>query len=107
MRHGLLALGIALGIAVLVGFVRVYEHTPHAALSEEERLAIDVGCRGHKGQAAQECRSVLKRLYRAGSLDPDRTLRSYCESMKDARWAGSPPAPPKVCVDRYGGWKGG
>lgn len=107
MRYGLLVLGIALCIGLFQGwFARACDHATRAALSEDARLAIELGCENREGRAARECRSMLKKLYLAGSLDPDKTLRSYCDSIKNARWAGEPPAPPEVCVRRYGGWRG-
>ncbi len=85
---------------------RTYEDAITAALTEDARLAIDVRCRG-QSRPARECRSTLKRLYLSGSLDPDRTLRTYCDSVKTARWGSGLSAPPGVCVERYGGWQEG
>ena len=105
MRYGLLILGVAVCIALHQGwFAQAYERTTTAALTDEARVAIDLRCRDQSGRAAQECRSLLKRLYLAGSLDPDRTLRVYCDSVRTALWGGSRPAPPDVCDERYGGW---
>ena len=108
MRYGLLVAGIVLCIGLYQGWLgRVYDHAANAGLTEDARLAIDVRCQGQEGRADRECRSMLKRLYLAGSLDPDRTLRVYCDSVKTARWGGSRPTPPDVCVRRYGGWREG
>jgi len=108
MRYGLLVLGIIMGVGLYQAwFGRVFDHVTTAALSDDARLAIDVRCQAQEGRAARECRGMLKRLYLAGSLDPDKTLRSYCDSVKSARWGGSRPAPPEVCVQRYGGWREG
>ena len=108
MRFGLLVLGIAVCIGLYQGwFARAYDHATTAALTEEARLAIDVRCQVQPTRAARECRALLKKLYLAGSLDPDKTLRVYCDSVKTSRWGGSRPAPPKVCVQRYGGWQEG
>ena len=105
MRYGLLILAIVTCIGLYRGwFARAYDHATTAALTEEARLMIDVRCQGQEGRAARECRSLLKKLYLAGSLDPDKTLRSYCDSVKTARWGGSRPPPPALCVERYGGW---
>ena len=110
MRTGLLVLGLAaciLGIGLSQGwFVRAYDHATMAALSEDARLAIDLRCGHQEGRAGRECRTMLKKLFLAGSLDPDKTLRAWCESVRNAGWAGSPPPPPRVCVQRYGGWPG-
>lgn len=106
MRYGLLVLGFILGLGLHQGWlVQAYDHVASAGLSEEARLAIDVRCRDREGRAAGACRAMITRLYRAGSLDPDKTLRTYCESVKNARWGGSRPPPPEVCVQRYGGWR--
>lgn len=106
MRYGLLVLGIAVCIGLSRGWLAAAcDHVTTAALSEEARLALHVGCRGREGRAARECRDMLKKLYLAGSLDPDKTLRSYCDSIKNARWGASRPPPPEVCVERYGGWR--
>jgi hypothetical protein len=100
MRYGLFVLGIAVCIAFHQGwFAPAYDRATTAALTEEARLAIDVRCKG------RECRAILKKLYLSGSLDPDKTLRAYCDSVKNARWGGSRSAPPKLCVQRYGGWR--
>jgi hypothetical protein len=105
MRYGLLVLGIVVCLGLYQGwFKNAYDRATTAALSEEARLAIDVRCRSEKGRSASECRAVLKKLYLSGSLDPDRTLRVYCNSVKNARWGGSRPSPPKLCVELYGGW---
>jgi hypothetical protein len=108
MRYGLLVLAVVAGIALHQGWLAMaYDHAANAGLTEDARLAIDVRCQGQADRAARECRSMLKRLYLAGSLDPDRTLRVYCDSVKTARWGGSRPTPPDVCVRRYGGWREG
>jgi len=107
MRSGRLALSMigVCGGLVLGGSALTCEQVPSAALTEEARLALDVGCRGHHGRAAHDCRRLLQRLYLAGALDPDKTLRAYCDAVKTARWGASRPAPPEMCVERYGGWK--
>lgn len=108
MRYGLLALGIAVCIGLYQGwFARAYDQATAAALTEDARVAIDVGCRGRDGRSARACRAMLKKLYLAGSLDPETTLRAYCDAFKTARWGGSRPPPPQVCVERYGGWREG
>jgi hypothetical protein len=108
MRYALLVLAIFIGIGSYQGwFARGYDQATTAALSDEARLAIEVRCGGQSGRSARQCRSMLKRLYLAGSLDPDTTLRTYCDAVKHARWGGSLPPPPKVCVQRYGGWRPG
>jgi hypothetical protein len=112
MRYALVVLGIAgcigLGIGLHRGwFSRAYDQATTAALTEDARLAIDVRCQGEDTRASRECRATLKRLYLSGSLDPDRTLRTWCQEFKTARWGGSRPAPPEVCVQRYGGWQEG
>jgi hypothetical protein len=106
MRYGFLVLAIVIGIGLYQGwFARAYDQATSAALTDEAHLAIELRCGGHAGSSARECRSMLKKLYLAGSLDPDTTLRTYCDSVKHARWGGSLPPPPKVCVQRYGGWR--
>jgi hypothetical protein len=105
MRYGLIALGIAICIGLYQGwFEQAHDHARAAMLTEDARMAIDLRCQGQNGPAGRECRRMLTRLFISGSLDPDKTLRTYCDSVKSARWGGSRPAPPKVCVDRYGGW---
>jgi hypothetical protein len=108
MRYGLLVLGIAGCVALSLGWLaRACDHAISGALTEEARIAMELGCQGRDGRAARECRSMLKKLYLSGSLDPDKTLRSYCDSVKNSRWGGSRPAPPEVCEQRYGGWPEG
>lgn len=108
MRYGLLALGILVCVGVSQGwFARAYEHATRAALSDDARLAIDVRCQLQDDVAARECRRTLKRLYLSGALDPDRSLRSWCDSVESAWWGGRGPALPEVCVERYGGWPRG
>jgi len=102
MRYGLLVLGIVGAIGLW--FCGACDGATTAALSDDARLALEVGCQGRTPRATRECRDMLKKLYLAGSLDPDKTLRAYCDSVRDARWGGSQPAPPKLCVERYGGW---
>ena len=104
MRHGLLALAAASGIAAAVG---VYAYANHAALSDSAELAIELRCESQSGAPARECRKLLRRLYLAGSLDPETTLRSYCDAFRAARWRGRRPRPPAMCAERYGGWKEG
>jgi hypothetical protein len=50
---------------------------------------------------------MLKRLYLAGSLDPETTLRTYCDMVKGSRRIGSRPRLPEFCIERYGGWQEG
>ncbi len=107
MRYGLLVLAILGCVAGTVLFFRAYDDVTTAALSDDARLAVDVGCRGKNGYAKRECRAMLKKLYLSRSLDPDKTLRAYCDSIKSARWGGSSPPPPRLCVERYGGWPTG
>jgi hypothetical protein len=47
---------------------------------------------------------MLTKLYVAGALEPDTTLRAYCESERTMRWQASQARPPRICVERYGGW---
>jgi hypothetical protein len=108
MRYGLLVLAIGIGLGLSQGWIaRAYDQAISAALTDDARLAIEIRCEGQTGRSARECRSMLKRLYLGGSLDPDTTLRTYCDSVKHARWGGSLPPPPKLCVQRYGGWRPG
>jgi hypothetical protein len=108
MRYGLLVLGIGLCIGLYQGcFARAYDTATTAVLTEEARLAMDLRCQGQHGRARSDCRAMLKKLYLSRSLDPDKTLRAYCDSIKNARWGGSRPPPPEVCVKRYGGWQEG
>lgn len=96
-----IAAALALG-----GLAHACHHATTGGLSDDARLALEVGCIGHEGRAAGACRRRLERLYVAGTLDPDRTLRAYCEAVEHGRWGGSRPPPPPLCVERYGGWPG-
>ena len=108
MRYGLLILGVAVCVGLYQGwFAQAYDEATTAALSEEARLAIDVRCQSRDSLARSKCRATLKKLFLSGSLDPDKTLRAYCDLVRDARWDGSRPPPPEVCVQRYGGWQEG
>jgi len=108
MRYALLALGIAVCIGIGQGwFSTAYDAMTTAALTEDARIALDISCEGKAGAEAQTCRSRLTRLYLSGSLDPDKTLRTWCDTQKSAHWGGSRPAPPELCVQRYGGWREG
>lgn len=106
MRQGLLVVGIAVCVGLAQGWVsRTVDQATTTALTEESRLAIDLRCQGDSERANRECRETLKKLFLSGSLDPDKTLRAYCDSVKEGRWGGSRPAPPAACVERYGGWE--
>ena len=106
MRYALLVLGLVMSIGLHQGWFAVaYDGATTLMLSDEARLAIDVRCPGQSGRAGLECRSLLKRLFLSGALDPDRSLRTYCEEVKQSRWGGGHPPPPKLCVERYGGWR--
>jgi len=108
MRNGLLALATLVVVGLSQGwFARAYDAATTAALSDDARLALEVGCEREVGFAARECRAMLKKLYLAGRLDPDKTLRAYCDSGRAEWWGGRRPAPPAVCVQRYGGWRAG
>ena len=108
MRYRLLILGIVMFLGLNLGwFARAYDRATTAALTEEARLAIDVRCDGQNDRAASECRGLLKKLYLSGSLDPDRTLRVYCDSVRNTRRGGSRLVPPKLCVKFYGSWPEG
>jgi hypothetical protein len=100
MRYGLLALGIA----VCIGLHQIWlAHATEAALSDDARLAIELRCQDRHGGAAADCRRLHEKLYLAGTLDPEKTLRAYCTLAGTVRW-GTRPAPPELCVQRYGGW---
>ena len=106
MRTGILVPGLALCIALACAWLAgPMDHITARALTDDARLAIDVRCRDHDDSASRECRDTLKRLYLSGALDPDKTLRTYCDSVRSGRWGGSQPPPPSLCVERYGGWK--
>jgi len=108
MRIGLLILSIFVCIALSQGWIaRSYHHATSRALSEDARLAIKLRCGKSGNRAVAECRAMLTKLYLSGSLDPDKTLRAHCEAVKNSRWGGSRPTPPKLCVRRYGGWHEG
>jgi hypothetical protein len=107
VRHALIVLVIAVCIGLHQGcFAQAHERLALAALSEDATLAMQLRCDGQPERARRECREMLKKLYLSGTLDPDKTLRSHCRSIRDARWGGSRPPPPPVCVERYGGWRG-
>lgn len=112
MRYGLLAVGLLLVPVVCVGMVQgwfggAHDRLTAAALSDDARTAIEIRCAIPEDRAARECRTTLRRLYLSGSLDPDKTLRAWCDAVKEQRWGGSRPTPPDLCVRRYGGWKAG
>ncbi len=108
MRYVLVVLALVGGIGLVHACSqRLVELAPGSGLTEDARLAIEVRCRDHNSQASRQCRSVLKRLYLAGTLDPDTTLRDYCAEVEAAPWGGRRPPPPALCVERYGGWSEG
>lgn len=112
MRYGLLAVALVVLPLACIGvvegwFANAGDRLTTSVLSDDARKAIEIRCGIHDDRAAHECRSTLKKLYLSGSLDPDRTLRVWCEAVKDQRWGGSRPPPPELCVRRYGGWKAG
>jgi hypothetical protein len=108
MRYALLVLGLFGCIGLWQGwFAQAYDHATTAALTDDARLAIDLRCEREQGPSEHECRTVLKKLYLSGSLDPVTTLRTYCDSVKHARWGGSRPSPPEICIERFGGWREG
>jgi hypothetical protein len=112
MRYGLLVTGLILLPLFCVGVYQgglggVYDRLTRAALSEDARTAVDIRCRIEDDGAARQCRATLEKLYLAGSLDPDKTLRAWCDAVKEQRWGGARPKPPELCVRRYGGWKAG
>jgi len=97
-------------VAACIGLQQAWfacDRVVDSALSEEARLAIELRCGQPQARAADECRRVLTRVYLSGSLDPDKTLREYCDSIRTGRWGGTRPAPPEICAQRYGGWREG
>lgn len=107
MRTALPVLCLATGTGLLLGWLACDRMTD-SALGEEARLAIELRCgQSAAPSAAGECRRMLKRVFLSGSLDPDKTLRGYCDSIETGRWGGTRPPPPEVCVERYGGWREG
>lgn len=106
MRYGLLALGIAACIGIH-WLTAAYQEATGAALSDEARSAIELRCKGLEEHAARECRGLLEKLYLASALDPERTLRAHCTRSKVVKWRNRQPAPPELCVERYGGWQRG
>jgi len=108
MRHAIIVIALACATVLYQGWLGpACEQVTTAGLSDEARLAIDVRCRGRDDRGGEECRQRLKRLYLSGALDPDKTIRAWCASVKTAGWGGTRPTPPRVCVERYGGWPTG
>ena len=108
MRYGLLALAMAVCMGLYHGWLAsAYDPSHGAALSDEARAAIELRCHGREGRAANECRRLLGKLYLAGALDPETSLRDHCTPLKTVAWGARPPAPPKLCLERYGGWQKG
>lgn len=108
MRYGLLFLGLPLAVFLCQGWIeRAYDHMTTAALSDDARTAIELRCPPDDDRSARECRATLKRLYLSGALDPDKTLRAWCDAVEESIWGGSRPPPPQICVQRYGGWREG
>jgi len=105
MRYRLQTLGIALGIGLtLMGLIWAYGSASQAALTDEARLAIEVRCPDETTREGRKCHRMLTKLYVAGALEPDTTLRAYCESKRTMMWQASQARPPRICVERYGGW---
>jgi hypothetical protein len=73
-----------------------------AALGDDAALAIDIRCRGQEGRIASNCRALHAKLYRAGTLDPEVTLRDYCTRPEPIEWRTQ--RAPAFCIERYGGW---
>jgi len=108
VRYGLLALGaLVLGTAIWIGLHRGLLAGSAAVLDETARLAIEIRCQGREGRDGRECVALLRKLYLAGSLDPEKTLRDYCTPSKTQAWGGRRRPPPALCVERYGGWQEG
>lgn len=105
MRTGLLVPAIVLCVGLGWGFwARTCDEMTTGALTEDARLAIDVRCPGEGSRAGRECRATLKRLYLAGALEPDRTLRTWCDAVRRESWQASRAVPPEMCMQRYGAW---
>jgi len=96
MRYAL----IALGTATCLG---LHHAATTPSLDEEAALAIELRCAGQSESVAENCRELHQKLYLAGSLDPDRSLRDYCTPVRTRERIHR--RPPAVCVDRFGGWR--
>ena len=107
MRYGLLALSIVLVAGFGYCSHSVAREHATAALSDDARTAIEVRCDFQAAPAASECREMLTRLYAAGRLDPDKTLRVYCNEVKQSGWGNHTPKQPRLCRERYGDWGSG
>lgn len=105
MKPALLVLGVIATAAIGRGLIApALDDVATRSLSADAQLALDVRCGAPRSDSARACRDRFERLYAAGSLDPDKTLRTYCESVRTARWGGGSTTPPRLCVERYGGW---
>lgn len=100
MRYVLLALGIAACIALHQTWL---SHVAGTALSDDAHLAIELRCKGRQGGAARDCHVLLEKLYLAGTLDPEKTLRTYCAPSRLVQWGARRPARPALCDRRDGG----
>lgn len=108
MRYGVLALGIVACIGLYHGWLaHAYDPATGVALSDEARAAIELRCNGREGRAADDCRKLFGKLYLAGTLDPEKSLRAHCTPLKTVEWGARAPAPPALCLERYGGWQKG
>lgn len=76
-----------------------------ATLDEDADFAIEIRCQGQEKRVANNCRALHARLYRAGTLDPEVTLRAYCTRPEPLEWRTR--RAPAFCVERYGGWQEG
>jgi hypothetical protein len=98
MRHAT----IALGTGLCIGLHQIACAPP---LDEQASLATELRCEGQKGRLAEGCRELHEKLYQAGTLDPEKSLRDYCTPVRTKQRVHR--RPPEVCVERFGGWRHG
>jgi hypothetical protein len=101
---------ISITVALVLGGYAWANAAPERAARAQGRAdtkaALVLRCEADDARAVLECKEVLTRRFASGSATPQAILRTHC-----TRWSGPfvevIDKPPKLCVERFGGWLSG
>jgi hypothetical protein len=68
------------------------------------QVAIGIRCGNLAGAEARDCEFQLRARIDAGRIDPESVVRLHCTRIENVWTKHTPPEPPPVCTERFGGW---
>jgi hypothetical protein len=99
-------IAVSMGLGVYAWTVAEPERAARAQAEADAEAAIALRCDAEGDLGDAECQKVLTEKFASGHATPQAILRTHC-----TKWSGPfvvvKEKPPKLCVDRFGGWLSG